>query len=96
MATRTTKHLNGVAAPGLKTDDLLAIILKEKRTELDKVPEGFFTVAQWAKKWSLCPSRTKQLIVYALEKGLVERQKFRIETGFKTYLVPHYRELKKG
>ena len=92
MATRTTKHLNRVAAPGLTSTDLLALILKEQTRDVDAVPEGWLTAQQWGEKWNLSSNRTGELLKYAVEKGLCEVRKFRITTGAKVYPVPHYRQ----
>lgn len=92
MATRTTKHLNGVASPGLKADDLLNLILKERSKDVDAVPPGFLRAEAWAKKWGMERTRTMQLLTYAVEKGHVEKRVFRVMCGIKRCPVTHYRE----
>lgn len=96
MATRTTKHINGVAAPSLTPADLLALIVRERMKDVDTVPPGFLTVEQWSKEWNLERTRTKQLLAYAVEKGHAERQTFRILCGIKRCPVAHFKQLKKG
>ena len=96
MATRTTKHINGVAAPSLNAADLLALIVKERKKDVDAVPPGFLTVEQWSKAWNLERTRTKQLLHYAVEQGLADRQTFRIMCGIKRCPVAHFKQLKKA
>lgn len=96
MATRTTKHINGVAAPGLNPADLLALIVKERAKEVDVAPPGFLTTDQWAEKWGIERTRSADLLAYALKQGLVERQTFRIMCGKKRCPVAHFKQLKKG
>lgn len=96
MATRTTKHLDRVASSGLTPDGLLALILKERSKEVDAVPPGFLSVDGWAKKWNIQRTRAAELLAYAVTKGVVERQTYRILCGIKRCPVAHFRELKKG
>lgn len=96
MATRTTKHLNGVASPGLTPADLLALIVKERSKDVDAVPPGFLSTDQWAEKWGIERTRAADLLAYALKQGLVERQSFRIMCGKKRCPVAHFRQLKKA
>ena len=95
MATRTTKHLNGVASPGLTATHLLNLILKERSKDVDAVPEGFMRVEAWAKAWGIERTRAQQLVTYAVEKGVMECQSFRIICGIKRCPVKHYRPAKK-
>jgi len=95
MATRTTKHLNRVASPGLTSDGLLALILKERSKDVDEVPPGYFTTDQWAKKWGIERTRATDLLAYAVSKGHAERKTFRVMCGIKRCPVAHFRQTKK-
>jgi hypothetical protein len=96
MATRTTKHLDRVASPGLNPADLLALIVKERSKDVDAVPPGFLTTDQWAEKWGIERTRSADLLAYAVKQGLAERQSFRIMCGKKRCPVAHFKQLKKG
>lgn len=92
MATRTTNNQHRVAAPSLKASDLLNLIIAERNKEVDIVPDGFLRAEAWAKAWSIERSRAQQLLAYAVERGVMECQSFRILCGIKRCPVKHYRQ----
>ena len=96
MATRTTKHLDRVAAPGLKPDGLLSLILREINGDMDVVPPDFKTSGQYARDWRMSIRRAQELLKTATEMGVVERKDFKVLSGNRRVSVPHYRAMKKG
>ena len=92
MATRTTKHIDRVATPGLNPVDLLALIVRERSKDVDTVEPGFHRVEHWSKLWDMERTRTIQMLVYAVQKGLAECKTYKIMCGSKRCPVKHYRQ----
>lgn len=67
--------------------------LRATTTPSDRVPAGWFTSAQWARKWGLSQGQTSEYLRAGRAQGVVACQKFRIPTGRGCLLVPHYREV---
>jgi hypothetical protein len=83
-----------VETAGLTAADLLGLILKERSKEVDVVPPGFLRIEGWAKEWGIERTRAQQLLVYAVEKGVMECQTFRVICGVKRCPVKHFRQKK--
>ena len=97
MATRTTKHLNRVAAPGLKTDDLLALIMAARSKAAETIPPGFKNCDEWALEWKMSPRRASELLNEGSRLGVIERKQFRVHHNDKSLRMrPYFRALKKG
>lgn len=58
---------------------------------IDTVPDGWQTAQQYAAEARLSLQRCHALLQHGIRAGLVETQKFRIQTGGRVYPVPHYR-----
>ena len=71
-------------------------LLREILTsDVDQVPEGFYTARQWAEMWGLSHDTASGYIRMGVKKGLMERKAFRIRCELRTtYPVPHFRQLK--
>lgn len=97
MATRTTKHLNGVASPGLKTDDLLALIMAARSKAAEAVPPGFKNCDQWAVEWGMSSRRASEILNEGTRLGVIERKQFRVHHNDQSLRMrPYFRALKKG
>lgn len=66
-----------------------------RHDDVEEVPKGWYTSAQWAKKWEISQQRAIVYIRRALTKGLMEHRKFRVPLGNRAYPVHHYRVVKK-
>lgn len=96
MATRATKHLNRVASAGVTSGELLSLIQSELNKDVDTVPPGFLTSAQYAREWRMSVRRAQELLKAAAERGVVERMDFRVLSGNRRVVFPHYRPFKKS
>lgn len=64
---------------------------RDLKRPVARVPAGWLTTRQWAKKWKLSEPRTFQLLAEGIRIKRVRRQYFRIVAGRRTMPVPHYR-----
>lgn len=97
MATRTTKHLDRVASPGLTSADLLRLILKERNKSADTVEPGFKGPEQFAKEWCMSGRRAQEILLEGSRLGILERKTFRVmcQNGSIRKLA-FYKPVKKG
>ena len=58
--------------PSVKAQRLLEEVYRQRKGEVDKVPAGYMTVAQYAKLWKMGRSNTEVIIKEALKKKLVK------------------------
>jgi hypothetical protein len=75
-------------------------LLKELKAAIccqaERVPEGWKTMAQWAKEWGTSISHTIRLVRKGIDLGTIEQKKFRVPNGRRgVYPTWHYR-WKKG
>ena len=96
MATRTTKHLDGVAAPGLSSKEVLSLILREINKDADVVPPGFMSSHAYAREWKMSIRRAQEILKEATERGIMERRDLRVLSGSKRVVCPYYCLVQKG
>ena len=60
-------------------------------TDVDAVPEGWYTPRQLGAEWSKHADTAKRTAEMLVAKGLWEAKEFRILCGRKAYSVKHYR-----
>jgi hypothetical protein len=72
------------------------LIEKIARLQCDKVSKDWKTRAQWEDVWAKPKTTTHDLLVKALDAGLMERKSFYVyqKSNNQRRLVAHYRELK--
>jgi len=78
----------------METTDLNALAKTLRQANLghvETVPPGWFTVTDLCKKTGMSVPHTGKMIRSALEKGVIEMQKFRIHAGSRIIPVFHYR-----
>lgn len=73
---------------------LLDLIHKERLSEVEKIPKGFYSVEQWAKKWGRARSSSRTYLDIAAEKGIMERRVFRVAIGRYYRRVSYFRAIK--
>jgi hypothetical protein len=64
---------------------------RDLRPKADKVPPGWLTVRQWAKRWKLTENHAGTLLSSGVRTKKVLCRSFRIISGSRLYPVPHYR-----
>lgn len=64
-------------------------------TRAEEVPEGWLTVAQWARETNKASQHVGNILREAAIKGLMECREFRIQTGQGVRSVQHYRQPQK-
>jgi predicted transcriptional regulator len=73
-------------------------LLKSLRSALfvaDKVPDGWYTLRQLSKEWNVSGSHAYRLTRKAVEAGLMQQDRFRIQTEKRgIYPTWHYRSRK--
>jgi len=78
----------------MESSELLRKLKDAIQLKADTVPEGYKTVKDWAKAWSLSRAHAEKLLKIGVESGVVDSKQFRIPIdGRKTYPVYHYREI---
>ena len=78
----------------MESSELLSKLKDAIQSKPDEIPEGYKTVEEWARSWSLSRSYAEKLLKIGVESGVVDSKKFRIPMdGRKTYPVYHYREV---
>lgn len=77
-----------------KPDPLLLRVMQAIHQTAEKPADGFRTIDQWAAHWGLGRSRARDYVLKAIELGLMEERKYRvnIKADSKPYPVSHYRE----
>ena len=75
-------------------DPLLLRVMREIHRTAETPDKGFRTVDQGAAHWGLGRSRARDYVLKAIELGLMEERKYRvnIKADSKPYPVSHYRE----
>jgi len=71
--------------------EALAEIQRRLKEDTDTVPEGWYTVRQLESIWGKANATTSKLAKAAVDQGLAEMRKFRVDTGAFVKPVPHYR-----
>jgi hypothetical protein len=66
-------------------------VLSQSKTQIDAVPDGWLTSRQLAEIWNTSWPNARYRLASAKQKGLVDEQSFRIQTGRGPIPVPHYR-----
>ena len=79
-----------------KYDEIDAAFLMWKRgiDIPDKVPDGWFTVREFASKKKICERKAQDAIRDLLDIGVLQSHKFRIQAGTRIYPVQHYKTCK--
>ncbi len=63
-------------------------------TREESVPKGFKTAEQWAKQFGFKVQQSRKILRDLIKNKAIEVSKFRIATGTRIQLVPHYRQIK--
>lgn len=71
------------------------IISEHSHLDVETPTKGYKTARELCVEWNLQIAQTNRIICEMMEKKKIERRKFRIKTGHKTYPVPHYKIIKK-
>ena len=96
MATRTTNNQHRVASPGLKTDELLALIMSARSKAAEIIPPGFKNCDEWAVEWHMSSRRASELLNEGTRLGVIERKQFRVHHNDRSLRMrPYFRALKK-
>jgi hypothetical protein len=72
-------------------NDWLSVLTAAGQGVADEVPKGFQTIAQIAKETGKSQSQARIYVRNAIEMGLVEESKFKVQAGNKLYPTPHFR-----
>jgi hypothetical protein len=80
---------------GLGALEALREIRAELARDVDDVPDGWLTDVDWADQAGLARSTVSSLLLAGVRKSIVERQRFRINTGQGVRSVWHYRQISK-
>ena len=72
----------------------LAKLARKVLLQPDKVPPGWETSEQIAKKNGYSESRARALLIAGIRAGLIERKKFRLSARGNVFPISHYREKK--
>jgi hypothetical protein len=72
-------------------NDWASVLSKAGRGIPDQVPPGFKLAEDIARETGRGLSQTGKYLREARRLGLVEEQKFKVDTGTKLYPTPHYR-----
>lgn len=70
------------------------IIASAQSGELDIVPEGYKTKNQLCQELNLPKTTITERITRLKDLGKIETKKFRIKTGQRVHLAPHYKIVK--
>lgn len=73
---------------------LLDLIHKERLSEVEKIPPGFYSVEEWAKKWKRAVSSARTYLDLGAKKGIVEKKVFRVAIGRYYRRMSYYRAIK--
>ena len=77
--------------PQPSANDWLSVIVAASRGEPEKVPEGFQSIEEISEETGRSVTQVRKHLKEAAKLGLVEQQKFKVQTGGKLYPVPHFR-----
>jgi len=83
-----------MASPKSEAQRLLDLIHRERLSEVEKIPSGFFNTNQWAKEWGVRRSSSERFINIALKGGLMEKKFFRVATNGRYCRVAYFRAIK--
>lgn len=75
----------------MSANEWAKLIAEHQCMKPQEVPKDFKTKKEIAKLSNLSLTQTRMRLTSLMEEGKVEVKKFRIKTGQKTYLTPHYR-----
>jgi Fic family protein len=67
--------------PAVKAQRLLEEIYRQRKGAVDVVPEGYMSVAQYAKLWKMGRTNTEKIIKEAVKKKLVKTIRLRQLAG---------------
>ena len=67
--------------PALKAQRLLEEVYRQRKMEVDKVPPGYMTIAQYAKLWKMGRTNTEIIIKEAVKNKLVKMVRLRQVVG---------------
>jgi hypothetical protein len=67
--------------PSVKAQRLLEEVYRQRKGDVDAVPAGYMTVAQYAKLWKMGRTNTEILLKEALKKKLVKMVRLRQLAG---------------
>lgn len=67
--------------PSVKAQRLLEEVYRQRKGDVDVVPAGYMTVAQYAKLWKMGRTNTEILLKEALKKKLVKMVRLRQLAG---------------
>lgn len=73
---------------------LLDLIHKERLSRSDKITPGFYSVEEWAKKWSRAKSSSRTYLDLAVQKGIMEKKVFKIAIGRYYRSMAYFRAIK--
>jgi hypothetical protein len=67
--------------PAVKAQRLLEEIYRQRKGAVDVVPDGYMSVAQYAKLWKMGRTNTEKIIKEAVKKKLVKTIRLRQLAG---------------
>ena len=77
----------------MESSQLLRLIRKRLRQEPDDVPDGWFTAAEWSRKWKVAPRTARDLLRDATGRGIMQSRQFYIESGeYSIRSVNHFKQ----
>lgn len=71
------------------------IISEYAQMKIQNVPKEYKTTGELAKEFNISKRTAMQKVKIMYEEGKLEMTKFRVSTGTKSQLVPHYKIIKK-
>ena len=79
----------------MSANEWAGIISEYASIKPQNVPKEYKTAKELSEIWGLSATATKCRLRWAIESKKFETKKFRIPTGEKVYLTPHYKIIKK-
>ena len=67
--------------PSVKAQRLLEEVYRQRKGDVDKVPAGYMTIAQYAKLWKMGRTNTEKIIKEAMKKKLIKMIRLRQLAG---------------
>jgi hypothetical protein len=78
-------NLNRIAA------SLAAELARAAQPQPDVIPHGWFNAEQWREAWGCCRTSAKDRLGLLVDRGLMERRKFRTIHDGKAHLTSFYK-----